>query len=88
MPFSKKELERFVEAIEKASKDLRAQIGYLKIKEIRVGKSEVRAFCELDSKEGIRRILIKYDGSKVWVEGPKGISMPLKNRIKRYLSKA
>ncbi len=88
MPFSKKELEALIGAIERASKELRPQIGYLKIKEVRVGRSEVRVFCELDTKEGLKKILVKYDRERVWVEGPKWASIPLKNRIKRYLSKA
>ncbi len=88
MPFSKKELETLMKAIERASKELRPQIGYLKIKEIRIGRSEVRIFCELDTKEGLKKILIKYDRERVWVEGPKWASIPLKNKVKHYLNNA
>jgi len=84
LQFSPKTIEKLLSAINKAAKDLRPKIGYLRVERVKVGRSEVRVYCTLEGAEGERKILIKYSG-EVWVEGPRWVSLPLKNRISYHL---
>ncbi len=86
MFFPRKTIEALVEAVERAGKDLRSKIGYLKIEMVKIGRSEIRVHCTVDNVEGMKRILVKYDGEKLWVEGPRWITVPLKNRIRYHLA--
>ena len=86
MPFSKKLIEALLESVQRAGKDLRGKIGYLKIEKVKVGRSEIRIFCVVESSEGEKRVVVKYDGKKLWVEGPRWVSVPLKNRISYHFS--
>jgi hypothetical protein len=57
------------------------------VEKVKVGKSELRVYCTLETPEGSKKVLVKYDGDKLWVEGPRWASLPLKNRIVYHFNK-
>ncbi|ABU82102.1 hypothetical protein [Ignicoccus hospitalis] len=87
MPFTRKEVEEYLEALERAGRDLRGKIGYIRIERTLVKVNKIITYCTLENSEGKKRLMVKYDGEKLWVEGPRWASLPLKNRILYYLSK-
>ncbi|ALU12461.1 hypothetical protein EYM_04060 [Ignicoccus islandicus DSM 13165] len=85
--FSKTELEALIASTEKAFRELRERIGNYKYEKGKIGKSEVRLIYKVLNAEGEYLIFIKYREGKVWVEGPRHIAIPLKNRINSLLGR-
>ncbi len=86
--FSKAEIEALVQATEKAFKELRERIGNYSYVRGKVGKSEVRLVYKVFGSEGEYFVLVKYRDGRVWVEGPRSIALPLKNKINSILERS
>ena len=85
--FSRRELEALIQCTEKAFKDLRERIGNYKYVKGKMGKSEVRLIYKVFNSTGEYVVLVKYKKGEVWVEGPRFIAMPLKNKINSLLKR-
>ena len=86
--FSRRELEALLQCTERALKDLRERIGNYKYLRGKVGRSEVRLVYKVFNSSGEYVVLIKYKNGEVWVEGPKFIAIPLKNKVNSLLKRS
>ncbi|UXD22526.1 hypothetical protein IPA_05845 [Ignicoccus pacificus DSM 13166] len=83
--WSRREMDALVQATDKALRSLRSRIGNYKLEKLKVHRSELRLIVIVWNAYEKRRVVVKYDGSNVWVEAPKHIAMPLKNKIIYFL---
>ena len=86
--WSPKEVEAFVEATEKALRSLRDKIGRGEIIEVKVRRKEIEIICKVKKLGEVKTLIVKLNNrGEVWVEGPRALAMPLKNRVKGLISR-
>ena len=80
-----KEVERIVEPLDKALRSLKDKVGKGQITTVKLHRKEIVAYCKLERFNEEITLKVKYRGGEVWVEGPRSVAMPLKNRVSRLL---
>ena len=83
--WSPREVEEFIEALDKALKSLRERIGKGQITSVKLHRKEIVAYCKLERLNDEITVKVKYKKGEIWVEGPRSVAMPLKNRVSRLL---
>jgi len=84
--WSPKDIEKLVNAIDKSLSVLRERIGKGSILSVKVHRSEVVVYCRVKRLNDEYTIKIKYNKKgEIWVEGPRGIAIPIKNKVTYFL---